>query len=570
MGLGMTQNKNRSSAETAPLLGPPDSNPASSNKVASHGTFTVSGNGAPTTTSNIENGPPQVETTTNEASSDSPKPAVKLAVLVPALAIGVFCAGLDNTLTIATYGKIGSDLEALNSTSWVATSFMLTTTTFQPLYGKLSDLFGRKSCLLFAYVLFGLGCLGCGVARDIVELCIARAVTGAGGGGVNALASIIITEFVPLRDRGVWQAFFTAIYTVGLGLGAPLGGFFADGIGWRWAFIVQCPIALLAFISVYLIDIPRTEDHSHWSTKILRIDFIGASTLVLATFLLLFGLDNGSNEGWGKKSSFVPLALAPLLFAIFIFVEAKVAKEPFAPSRVIFNPSMLAAYGANFFGYAGQWGVLFFIALFFQGSLGMSATSLGLAFLPSTFSVLFGSIAGGLVIKRTGRFYWPTLVGYCLLLLSIIPLVFGVGQQSAIATVVGLSMATFGNNISIATTLIAIIVHTTPEDAAMAIAYSYLFRSLGTTIGVGISTATLQQMLRVNLEQELGGADRAREIEEKVRQSLDYIKTLDPDVMKVVQKCYAIATQWAFVPIAGFAVLAILSSIFIKERKLDR
>lgn len=204
----------------------------------------------------------------------------------------------------------------------------------------------------------------------------------------------------------------------------------------------------MAFISVYLVvKFPRVEDHSHWSTKILRIDFIGASTLVLATSLLLFGLDNGSNQGWGQKITVVPLALAPVLFAIFIFVEVKVAKEPFAPGRVILNPPMLAAYGANFFGYAGQWGVLFFIALFFQGSLGMSATSLGLVFLPSTFSLLFGSIVGGLIIKRTGRFYWLTLGGYCLLLLSIIPLVLGVGQQSAIVTVVGLSIATFGHNI---------------------------------------------------------------------------------------------------------------------------
>ncbi|KAI0448719.1 MFS multidrug transporter [Xylaria acuta] len=572
MGLRTTQNGNGNgpSAETAPLLGPPNANPASPNGVASHRTLAGSSSDARTGTSNIEDGLPHVHAATNGACGNSPKPTVKMAVVILPLSIGVFLVGLDNTVTIATYGKMGSDLQALSSTSWIATSFFLTLTTFQPLYGKLSDIFGCKPCLLFAYAVFGLGCLGCGVARDIVELSIARAVAGAGGGGMNALASILITDFVSLRDRAVWQGYFSVMYTAGMSAGAPLGGFFVDSVGWRWAFIIQCPIALLAFISVYLVlNMPRT-DHSHWSAKFLRIDFIGASTLVSAVFLLLFGLDNGSNEGWGKRITVVPLALAPVLFAMFVLVEAKVAKEPFAPGRVIFDAPLLAAYGANFFGFAGQMGVLFFIALFFQAALGMSATLSGLVFLPSTFSVVFGSVGGGFVMKRTGRFYWLTLTGYCLLLLGIIPMVLGVGQKSAAIAVIGLSILIFGHNISIATTVIAVIANAAPGDTAVAIACSYLFRSLGTTIGVSISTATLQQMLRVNLAQELGGEDRASEIEEKVRQSLDYIRRLDPDVANVVRKCYAIATQWAFIPIAVFAALAIASSLFIKEKKLDR
>ncbi|KAI0118890.1 major facilitator superfamily [Nemania sp. FL0031] len=328
MGLG-----NGSSTETAPLLGPSVETLGSPNAVASNG---IPG------ASDIENGLRDVEG------------AVKMAALLPALAIGIFLVALDQTLTVATYGKIGSDLQALNSTSWIATSYFLMLTTFQPLYGKLSDIFGRKPCLLFAYAVFGLGCLGCGLARDIVELCIARAVAGAGGGGMNAVVTILVTDLVSLRDRGVWQGYINIVFAAGMSAGAPIGGLFADTIGWRWAFIVQCPIALLAFLSVYLVlHLPHT-DHSHWSAKFLRIDFIGAFTLVTAVFLLLFGLDNGSNEGWAKTITILPLALAPVLFAVFVFVEAKVAKEPFAPGNVIFDPPLLAAYGTNFFGVAGQ------------------------------------------------------------------------------------------------------------------------------------------------------------------------------------------------------------------------
>ncbi|KAF2972146.1 hypothetical protein GQX73_g1455 [Xylaria multiplex] len=517
---------NGSLAEAAPLLGPRHhGTPGSSDKLVSHGAF--SSRNVETSATDVENGSSRIEAGFNGGSGDLPKPRANMAALLPALAIGILLVALDQTLTIATYGKIGSELQALNNTSWIATSYFLTLTTFQPLYGKLSDIFGRKACLLFSYVVFGLGCLGCGLARDIVELCIARAISGIGGGGMNALVTILVTDLVSLRDRGVWQGYINMVFCIGMSAGAPVGGLFADNIGWRWAFIIQCPISLLAFISVHLVlHLPHT-DHSHWSAKLLRIDFVGAFTLVSAVFLLLFGLDNGSNEGW-------------------------------------------TVYVTNFFGLAAQMGVVFFIALFFQAALGMSATWAGFVFMPSTVFSLSGSLGGGVVMKRTGRYYWLTTTGYCLLLLGCVPMVLGAGQQSTIITSVGLCILAFGASISITTTLIAIIANAMPGDAAVAIACSYLFRSLGTAIGIGISTATLQQMLRVNLAQELGGADRARVIEEQVRLSLDYIRRLDPDVAIIVRKCYAIATQWAFAPVATFTVLAITSSLFIREKKLDR
>ncbi|KAI0423494.1 MFS multidrug transporter [Xylaria sp. FL1042] len=571
------------SSETAPLLGSQHDTAVNPNEAApsSHGTFTSSSHDAGT---DVENGSSQPDVVAangvvsggegegeGEGEGSPPKAgAARMAALFPALAVGVFLVALDQTLTIATYGKIGSELRALNSTSWVATSYFLTLTTFQPLYGKLSDIFGRKSCLMFGYAVFGFGCLGCGLARDIVELCVARAIQGAGGGGMNALVTILVTDLVSLRDRGIWQGYLNIVFAAGMSAGAPIGGLFADNIGWRWAFIIQFPIAFLSFLAVYLVlDLPHT-DHSHWTAKFLRIDFAGTFTLVGAVFLLLFGLDNGSNEGWNKKITFIPLALTPILFAIFVLVEAKVAKEPSAPGHVIFHPPLLAAYGSNFFGLAGHMSVLFVIPLFFQAALGMSATSSGIMFMPSTFFALSGSLGGGFIMKRTGRYYWLTIFGFSLPLLGLIPMVLGAGWQVTTLAAIGLCIVTFGNSISITSTLIAMIANSAPEDVAVAIACSYLFRSLGTTIGISIATATLQQMLRVNLAEKLGGADRAREIEEQVRLSLDYIRRLDPDIAMTVRKCYAIATQWAFVPVAVFIILATLSSVFIREKKLGR
>lgn len=129
---------------------------------------------------------------------------------------------------------MGNDLNALNSVGWVATSYLLTLTCAQPLYGKLSDIFGRKEALLFGYAVFGLGSLFCGIAQTMAQLCIARAVAGIGGGGMTAVVSILITDIVPLRERGIWQGYINLIYAVGTSTGAPLGGLLADSIGWRW------------------------------------------------------------------------------------------------------------------------------------------------------------------------------------------------------------------------------------------------------------------------------------------------------------------------------------------------
>lgn len=356
---------------------------------------------------------------------------------------------LDNTLTIATYGKIGSDLNALNSTSWISTSYFLTLTAFQPLYGRLSDIFGRKECLLFAYTVFGLGCLGCGLSRDITELCVSRAVAGIGGGGMNAVVTILVTDLVSLRDRGVWQGYINIVFASGVAAGAPVGGILADSIGWRWAFAGQFPIAMLAWLAVFLVlEIPKT-DHAHWTAKVLRIDFLGAFALVSAVFALLFGLDSGSNAGWRENITIIPLALTPVLLALFVLIEVYVAADPFTPGHVILNPPLLAAYLSNFFGVAAQMGVLFFIALFFQAAAGMSATASGAMLVPNTAFGLAGSLGGGFLMRRTGKYYWLTMVGYVMLLFSVAPLVAFTGAvvKSNVGVVIGLSILALGSGI---------------------------------------------------------------------------------------------------------------------------
>lgn len=327
--------------------------------------------------------------------------------------------------------------------------YFLTLTTFQPLYGRLSDIFGRKECLLFAYSVFGLGCLGCGLAGDIVQLCVARAVAGVGGGGMNAVVSILMTDLVPLRDRGLWQGYINMVYAAGVASGAPIGGLLADSLGWRVAFAGQFPLAVLAWLAVFwVLDLPRA-DAAHWTAKLRRVDFLGALALSAAAFVLLWGLDNGANAGWGRLVTVVPLALAPVLFGLFVFIEVRVAASPFAPGRVILDPPLLAAYGANFFGLASQMGVMFFIAMFYQAAMALSATQSGALFVPSTFFGLTGSLGAGLLIRKTGKFYGLSLVGYSVMMLGLVPLVLfsGAAVKSVTGVVIGMTIMSLGGSI---------------------------------------------------------------------------------------------------------------------------
>ncbi|KJZ73337.1 hypothetical protein HIM_07341 [Hirsutella minnesotensis 3608] len=496
--------------------------------------------------------------------------ANKMHLLIPAVGVGIYLVAIDQLLAVATYAKIGNELNALNSISWVATSYFLTLTSCQPLYGKLSDIFGRKQCLLFAYAVFGIGCLGCGLAQNMVQLCVFRALSGIGGGGMNSVVAILLSDIVPLRDRGMWQGYINVIFAAGTSTGAPLGGLAADSLGWRWSFMVQTPLCVVAWIAVYFVlDLPPTS-HEHWLTKLRRIDFLGALTLVLAVVALLVGLDSGSNFGWSHLITIVSLSLTLPLFAVFIIVETKVATNPFAPGRIIFNPNIFACYLANFFGTAAYFGIIFFLPLYFQAVEGRNATMSGALLVPAMVFSVIASLGGGWVMKRTGKFYWVTVASYGVLFISVPPLMLSIWHRSTAGEMVGLILTAIGGGAGMTTTLVGLLAHASAEDSAVTVACSYLFRSLGSSIGISINSAVLQQTLRSQLEARLDNGDDARQVEERVRQSLDFIKQLPARVAEQVRCSYQFATLGALVPTLIFATISFLVTFWIKEKVLKR
>lgn len=250
------------------------------------------------------------------------------------------------------------------------------------------------------------------------------------------------------------------------------------------AFLGQAPVCLLAFVAVAtVLKLPKIES-SGWKSKLRRVDFLGAIALICAVFLLLLGLDQGSNVAWTQPVAVASLVLSIPLFAAFVVIEQKYAAEPFAPGRIIFGRGLVACYLCNFFAFGGLMSATFYLPLYFQAVASFTATQAGLVLLPSIASGVLGSLTGGILMQKTGKYYWLTIAGYTIFILGGVPILLftGLVTRSVPGVIVGLSLAGFGNGIGGTTTLIGLIASASSDDQATVTACSYLFRSISLII----------------------------------------------------------------------------------------
>ncbi|KAJ7594557.1 MFS general substrate transporter [Mycena floridula] len=518
------------------------------------------------------NGPNNVPASNAEEQPVEAGSRVKLISVMIPLVIGIFLAAMDQTIVISSYAAIGSELHELHKTSWVVTAYMISLTSFQPLYGKLSDIFGRKACLLTAYFIFTLGSLLCGLSKTMDQLICARALAGIGGGGMSTVVSIIFSDIVPLRSRGTWQGIMNIVFASGSMAGAPLGGLLADRYTWRWAFLIQVPLAMLAITSVsFALHLPH-ESTTDFKAKVKRIDFGGAVTLVSAILFLLYGLERGGNKSWGDKLTMMSLSAFVVTSVIFGVIEMKIATEPFAPQRIVASRSMIASYLVNFFGIAAALSTVFHLSLYLQAVQHQSASQTGLWMLPSILAGVSGSLIAGLTMQSTGKFYWLTVVAYSMQFvgLFVTTLMTGIVWYSVPGIICAWVVAAMGNGIGITSSLISLIANAGPEDQAIATAVSYLFRSLGSVAGISVGSMLVQSTLRSSLREKLYGHQIGDidELVRRVRESLDYIKDLDPVTRGIVEASYEESIHLALWLSVGLAGCAVISSLFIKEKPL--
>jgi EmrB/QacA subfamily drug resistance transporter len=511
-------------------------------------------------------------TTSEPSSLEAPKPPVEasgnetnylshdqIMVVVVGLMAGMFLAALDQSIVGTALPRIVSDLGGLDKLSWVVTAYLLTSTAVTPLWGKISDLYGRRAIFQAAIVIFLIGSALCGIAQNMPQLIGFRALQGIGGGGLLAIAFSIIGDIIPPRERGRYQGYFGAVWGASAVAGPLLGGWFTDGPGWRWIFYINIPVGIvaLAIISIVLKLPLQKREHS--------IDYLGAALIVAAVSALLLYLDwAGKNYGWGSSRALGLIVAAIVLVAIFIFVELR-AKEPIIPMRLFRNSIFTTANLFGFlFGFA-MFGSSIFLPLYLQAVKGMSPTRSGMALLPTVVGMMTFSILAGQLITRKGRYKIYPVIGSVVVILALLVL----SQLSADAhyAQVALGALLFGAGMGLTMQTVVVAVQNSVEyrDMGVATSSATFFRSLGGAIGTAVLGAILTSRLDHHLADRLDTAGATIDRTTIDANNIESIRALTEPARSIVGEAFTSATNDVFLSCLPFIVAALIVVLFLKE-----
>jgi MFS family permease len=292
----------------------------------------------------------------------------RLAIVLGTIWIGVFLGALDSTIIATLSAPISTSFNSLSMLSWLASAYLIANAACQPISGRLTDIFSRRSGLVVSNILFGAGNLMCGLATSEWTMIAGRVVAGMGGGGLMAITTFVCSDLVPLRKRGMIQGIGNVLYGAGAGVGGVFGGWMNETWGWRTAFIAQVPLILISAVMVYIyVDVPPKQSKK---SKISRVDFPGALTLVISLILLLLGLNSGGNVvPWTHPLVLVTLPLSVVVLVAFVWIEASWAKEPVIPVKLLLIRTVGAACLTNWFTIMGIFSRLFIFSFTRMGAI---------------------------------------------------------------------------------------------------------------------------------------------------------------------------------------------------------
>jgi EmrB/QacA subfamily drug resistance transporter len=427
----------------------------------------------------------------------------EIIFVLSGLMVGLLLAALDQTIVSTALKSIVEDFDGLAHYTWVVTAYLLTSTASTPLYGKISDLYGRRPVFQFAIITFLIGSFAAGAATSMEQLIAFRAVQGLGAGGLMSLTFVIIGDIISPRERGKYQGYFGGVWGLSSVAGPLLGGYFSDhaqilGVsGWRWIFYINLPFGIAALIltSIFL-HIPKVK-RAH------SIDYLGALLLVSGVSSLLLGLSvYGPQDGWQNSKTLLTIATAIVLMLLFIFQESR-AKEPIIPLTLFKNHTFSVTSVMAFIIGAGMFGAIIMLPLYFQIVKGDSATSAGLKLIPFMIGIVTFSIVSGKLITKHGHYKRFPIMGLSLMtiglfMLSTLTQTTPFWQLAIYAVLIGA-----GLGLSMQTIVIALQNSVEFRDMGVATSANTFFRSIGATMGVALFGTVYASRLAHNLPIEI-------------------------------------------------------------------
>ncbi len=415
----------------------------------------------------------------------------QVLTILTGLMLGMFLAALDQNIVATAIRTIGDDLHGLSVQAWVTTAYLITSTVSTPLYGKLSDLYGRKPFFLIAITIFITGSAACAFSTSMYMLAAFRAYQGLGAGGLFSLALAIIGDIVSPRDRAKYQGYFLAVFGTASVLGPVLGGFFAGSssiltiTGWRWVFLVNVPIGIVALYVVWrTLNLPNTH-------RPARIDWVGVGALFICLVPLLVVAEQGQKWGWGSGTSLACYALGIVGLVLFILAEHRMGDDALIPLRFFQNRVFSLTSIVGLVVGMGLFGGISVLPLYLQIVKGVSPTQAGLLLIPLTAGLMVGAIISGQMISRTGHYKIFPIVGSVLCVIALVLMSF-IGADTPLwetdvyGALFGLGIGNIMQPITLATQ------NAMPaRDIGVATSSATFFRQMGGTLGVAVFLSVL-------------------------------------------------------------------------------
>ena len=497
-------------------------------------------------------------------------------VLAPlsGLLLGMFVSMIASTVVSTSLPVIIHDLQGdQGAYTWVVTATLLTTAISTPIWGKLSDLMGRKALYQIALVIFVLATAAAGFAQDTTTLIAFRAVQGIGAGGLAALSQVLMADIISPRERGRYMGLFGAVMAVATVGGPLLGGVITDGFGWRWNFFVSLPIAVLALLMVQ-----RTIPASAPSTRRAKIDYLGIVLLSTAVSLLLIWVTNaGRNFEWWGMETMLMVGGAILAAALFVVVEFRTA-EPLVPLTLFRDRTFTLAVIASIATGIAMFGASVFLGQYMQMARGATPTEAGLMTIPIVAGLLLSSVGVGALITRYG--HWkPYLVVGSILLTTGAALLSTIHYDTDFFLVsVYMFLLGAGVGMTMQNLVLAVQNSAKPSEIGVASSGVTFFRSLGGTVGVSLMGAALGTRVadlfgdsQARIGAALGslGAEGATWAKQLTSGTLPKVSAMPEALRVIVEDIYAQGISHAFLIAVPFGILSIVAVIFLPNRSLS-